>query len=527
MKLHPLTVPYRTTAGFLKYGALLLFLSFGGGGAAPASFTGAILLAFVLLAVVGGWHTAYYNRFEYRVTDDTIDITSGVVSRRSREIPLDRVQNVDVRENVVQRALGIAQVNLETAGGDATEADLRYLGAAEARQLQEDLRRRKRGDEPSVDEAGSPVEDDVEALYEISPHELLLVSVFSLDLRLIAGVLFLSSLVPPEQLEAVDEVGDTQVSEMVVLPAVAIAVSVVFVLWLIGFATTLTRYYDFRLTRRDDTLLYERGLFNRYSGSIPLDKVQTVSFSDDVFKRTFGYSTLAVDTAGYSPSQSSGGGSEVAVPLAKRERVLSLARRVEDFVDLDLDRPPKRARRRYVVRYVLAAVAVTTVLYAVDSFYVSLPQWYLPLALSALAPVAAHLKWGNRGYQEGKDHVVTRNGFWSRTAVVVPYYRVQTVSSTASVLQRRWSLASLTVDTAGTSLVSSNDGHAVDYDLGDVDSMRERVHEMLQDSLTLKRLQRERSTWRPLEPEQGAEGSGKEDDEDGAGEDAEGSGDTT
>lgn len=525
MKLHPLTVPYRTAAAFLKYVALLLFLSFGGGGAAPASFGGVAFLALLLLAAVGGWHTAYYNRFEYRLTEDTLDITSGVVSRRSREIPLDRIQNVDVRENVVQRALGIAQVNLETAGGNATEADLRYLGDDEARDLQSDLRRRKRSYDGVEEAADASAADDVETLYEISPRELLLVSVFSLDLRLIAGVLFLSSLVPPQQLEVVDDLGDVPVSEMVVLPAVAIAVSVVLLLWLIGFATTFTRYYDFRLTRSEDTLLYHRGLLNRYSGSIPLEKVQTMSFSDDVFKRLFGYSTLAVDTAGYSPTQSSGGGSEVAVPLAKEDRVLSLARRVEEFGELDLQRPPKRARRRYVVRYLLAAIAATVLLYAVDYFYVSLPQWYLPLVLAALAPAAAHLKWRNRGYQEGDDHVVTRNGFWSRTAVVVPYYRVQTVSSTATLLQRRWNLASLTVDTAGTSLVSSNDGHAADYDLLEVDSMRERVHDLLQDSLTLKRLQRGRSSWTNADST-GSRGSGTADHAGDDG-DAEDSGETS
>ncbi len=519
MKLHPVTVPYRTAVGVLKYGVLFAFLFLGGGEATPGSLGALVFMALALVFAIGGWHSAYYNRFDYELTEDTFDISSGVVSRRSREIPLARIQNVDVRENFLHRILGIAELNLETAGGSVTEANLRYVGAGHARELQEDIRRRKKtdsgGPERTAEREAMGSAGDV--LYEISSRELLLVSVFSIDLRLIALVLFLASLVPPERLEALEAVEDASVTGALALPALTLGVALVFVLWLIGFVTTFTRYYDFSLSRRDDTLLYERGLFNRYSGSIPLDKVQTVSFQDNPLKRLFGYSTLAVDTAGYSPAQTASHGSEVAVPLAKLPRVLNLAREIEDFGNLDLSRPPRRARRRYVVRYTLAAAALTAVLYTVNMYYIPIRVWFLPLALVPLTPVAAHLKWRNRGLEETDDYLVTRNGFWSRTAVVAPYYRVQNVISTSTILQRRWRLATLTVDTAGTSLVSSNNGQAVDYDIDDVDEMRERVHDSLQTSLTAKRLERERRVWSPVDLEE------NEPDEDEAGSEPDGS----
>ncbi len=74
--------------------------------------------------------------------------------------------------------------------------------------------------------------------------------------------------------------------------------------------------------------------------------------------RRFGYATLAVETAGYSGGnqQSTQG---VAVPLAPREEVYELARDIEPFGDLDFDRPPKRARRRYLARFSLAAAGLT------------------------------------------------------------------------------------------------------------------------------------------------------------------------
>ncbi|ERH03912.1 MAG: putative membrane protein, partial [Halorubrum sp. J07HR59] len=68
--------------------------------------------------------------------------------------------------------------------------------------------------------------------------------------------------------------------------------------WLLGVVSAVTNYYGFRLTLAGEELRYERGLFRRYSGSIPLEKVQTLSIQDNPPKRWFGYATLAIETAG-------------------------------------------------------------------------------------------------------------------------------------------------------------------------------------------------------------------------------------
>ncbi|PSQ46215.1 hypothetical protein BRD15_09670 [Halobacteriales archaeon SW_6_65_15] len=193
--------------------------------------------------------------------------------------------------------------------------------------------------------------------------------------------------------------------------------------WSISAAVTFARYYDFRLTRVGDELRYERGLLQRYDGSIPLSKVQMLTLRESALMRPFGYASLAVETAGYGPGQAPSGGSEAAIPLATRDRVLRLANEVETFDPPEFSRPPKRARTRYAVRYVLALAGVTALLLGLRAV-VGIPgEQYLalaPLALVLLVPVAAHLKWANRGYARGEDHVFTRNGFWNRTTKVVP-----------------------------------------------------------------------------------------------------------
>jgi putative membrane protein len=63
--------------------------------------------------------------------------------------------------------------------------------------------------------------------------------------------------------------------------------------------------------------------------------------------------------------------------------------------------------------------------------------------------------------------VFTRNGFWNRRTHLVPYNRIQTVMVRRTIFQRRWDLASVVVDTAGSRSLVGQDARAVDYDADD------------------------------------------------------------
>lgn len=479
MKLHPLSVPYRSITRGVSVASTLFFVGFAAMGTADWLGPFAVAaLSLVGAALAVSWEVAYYRRFEYDLADTSLDIESGVLSRRRREIPLRRVQNVDIRRNVVQRALGVASVNLETAGGGQTEASLRYVDYDEAKRLQHEIRRRKRAEETEAAEEGREASEPEELLYEIQPTELAVLSAVSFEPR-VAGLLFVLF---PFLTGALDSL----VSLTTLVFFGQLLVSGV-VLWVASAMVTFARYYDFRLVRVDDELRYERGLLQRYDGSIPLDKVQTVTIRENLLMRLVGYASLGVETAGYAPGQGPTGGSEAAVPLATRGRAQQLAHTIEAFEDPTFTRPAKRARQRYAFRYAIVVALLTGAAYGVDQFTGWIGFWYVTPSLLLLAPVAAHLRWKHRGYHAGDDHVLTRTGFWRRSTHVVPYYRVQTVVQRETIFQRRWRLATVIVDTASSVGLTGREARAEDVDVGDARALRELVTEKLQERLRERR----------------------------------------
>ncbi|WP_226006486.1 PH domain-containing protein [Natrinema salinisoli] len=506
--LHPASVAVRSLSRSLNTGFLFFVVGIvaspGGNGTDLLSVFGLVAIGIVVGIV---YEFAYYRRFRYELTGDTFDVTSGVLARRDRELPLGRVQNVDIRQNVVGRVLGIAAVHIETAGGGQTEVSLQYVAEAEAHRLRRQLRRggSATGAE-SADERARDADDedefepttDEDVLFEIQPHELAILSVFTIDpgASLLGGIaLSFASGLDPTALVPTDRFTWLPGPESGLFTLIWGILLFLLAAWLISAALTFTRYYGFRLTRVDDELYYERGLLQRYSGTIPLEKVQTLTISESIPFRWFGYAALSVETAGYAPGQSDSRGTESAIPLADADRVRELARAIEPFGPIDLESPPRRARERYAVRYLLVVAGVVGIAYALARYTSLVHRWYVLAVLAVLVPLAAHLKWSSRGYRIDGRYFLTRTGFWRRTTKVVPYYRVQAVIHSATIFQRRRRLASVTADTASSATLLGRAATAYDVDSDRGLEMQADIEERLQDRLRARQRQRTVDRW--------------------------------
>ncbi|MFB6222597.1 MAG: PH domain-containing protein [Haloarcula sp.] len=532
-RVHPRSAVVRIVGAALQGGFFGFF-----GGSLGAGTLGLPRFAVPTLAVLGavvfgGYALLRYLRFRYELAGDTLTVESGVFARQSRQIPLGRVQNLDVEQNILNRLLGLAIVRFETAGGSATEATLDAVDESEVKRLRnyvrtydrdtdagmentvsagqsETHRRPVHADLPGAtgpstahaDDSQTATDADTSAsvpdeslLFAFDQRELLTYALVSV--RPAAPVLTLASL--PLGMDIVlavlrfnatlvgASVGGPVIrwlfsspgtSKLAVFAAISIAQFLLLAL-AVSISLTVIEYYSFRLTQAEGDLRYERGLLRRYSGNIPLNKVQTVTIRENVLMRRFGYATLAVETAGYS------GGNEqstqgVAVPLAPREEVYELARDIEPFGDLDFERSPKRARRRYLARFSLVAAGLSALAYAVDSLLFETGNWWVALLLFLPVIPAAHLRWRHRGFDLDTSVLATRSGFWRRTTRIVPYYRLQTVFVTRSPFQRRRDLATVGADTASSSSLLG--GVALVYDIDETTA--KNLRDTLRDRLT-------------------------------------------
>lgn len=459
-----------------KFGTLALIILFSGG-ISVASLDPLVILIFlvVALSLVGltiYWEYLVWKNYDFYFGKENLNIEHGVIRKKHREIPLSRIQNVDIQRNIIQRMFGLAKVSLETAGGSTTEASLKYVDLEKGRDIQKKFRKLKKGDEEPEEEE----KDERELVFELDPKELLLLGLTSANTRMLFGIFVLLGISGGFVGRTLEGAGLGLAAGMSVLAIIGVLMT-----WVGSIVTNLLKYFDFKLYRVEDSLEYERGLLNRSEGSIPLQKIQKLTIEENPLKRLFGYSTLKVETAGYSAEQTRQKGAEAAIPLAKRQRTIEFGKMIQDFQGLDLKQISARARRRYFGRYMIIIGLVLAGSFSY-SYFNTYNLWYWPVILTPVAGLAAHLKWKNKGYSANDDYFISMNGFWRRQTMVTPYYRIQNLIETQTILQRRWKLSSLTLDIAGTNPLQQ-DAKVSDLDNEVVKQLRQEVFKNFQRSI--------------------------------------------
>jgi uncharacterized membrane protein YdbT with pleckstrin-like domain len=105
--------------GILATAVIALIVGFVtglGDGGADSGLVTIIALVGVALTVLVGFVKRVAT--SYTITDRRLHIKRGIVSRTIQETRLERVQNVNYNQSVIQRLLQIGDVDFDTAAGD-------------------------------------------------------------------------------------------------------------------------------------------------------------------------------------------------------------------------------------------------------------------------------------------------------------------------------------------------------------------------------------------------------------------------
>jgi putative membrane protein len=405
----------------------ILFLAILGGAwqqlldPVPRAGAGPFVLI-VLLALIGGVMAgvASWLRTTYWIDERELRIDTGLISRQSRRIRIDRLQGVDIVQPFVARIFGHAQLNFDVASGD-TEGSLAFLTLGEAEKVRSLLLERRdllRGAEQGavpchaapVEPGAAPSDGHDPEAARPGPHragaspttpERVLAR---LDLGLLARSTVLS-------FEMVIFVVGAGVTGAAMLATGSVAAAGLAVPALLGGGIALFRQINANhghvVSESPAGLVLRRGLLSLSRQTVALPRVQGVRISEPLLWRPFGWARLEISVAG-----SSGGGdqqtltSSVLMPVADRATVRALAVHALRGLDPDgvqLVPAPRRARWR--------------------------------------APISA--RWQAVGGTP--EVVVSRRGLLTRRTDAVPTTRVQSLGIVQGPWSRRLGLADLEV----------------------------------------------------------------------------------
>ncbi|WFE30867.1 PH domain-containing protein [Solwaraspora sp. WMMD791] len=363
------------------------------------------LLGYLAIAVVSWYNTGYH------VVGRELRIHEGLLWRRTRAIPLERLQAVEVVRPLLAQLTGLAELRLEVVGGGQTEAPLAYLTVADAAALRARLLALAGRGAPAGSVPAAATDDGTPASLpdpSAPPPGRLLHTVTNRDL-------LISQLLTPQTM---------------FLPfgvAFVITQFAMDVTWsFIAVASTLTATagvlmqpirrvlndWNFRLARDEVGLRVRHGLTETRSQTVPLHRLQAIGVTWPLLWRRKKWLRMRLHVAGYAAPDTQGASnqSDQLLPvgdLATANRILVDVLPGIALDTLTMTPPPRRAR------------------------------WLNPLAQPKLGAGLAD------------DVFSVRSGLLTRQMLVVPYARMQSVRVLRGPLQRLLGLATVYADTAG------------------------------------------------------------------------------
>lgn len=466
--LHPLSLLF----GIVSHARQLvipLFLAVFS--AAKGSFVGLLIAAGVFVIALAVTIFRYLT-LRYQVKGDDLIVKEGLIFRRVRTVPIRRIQNMDLVQNVLHRIFNVAEVKIETASGTEPEATLRVLTMP---QIQE-LRQRVFGkvgkataqvsgetsefnstesNAPALSLAGA---EQPVTILKIPTSWLVKAGLASnrggLIFGVIFGFLFQFDLEDHINWRAIqDYVPDFDGSLQTILIFLAILFGVLLLLRIFGIVWYILRFHGYELQRIGDDLRIRCGLLTKVSATVPRKRIQFISIHRSFILRWMGMSVIRIETAGGSGTGNEDAATTVSrrwfVPIVENDLVEKLLLELRPGLDWEPEQADwiglsKRAPARMSRLAVIFCIVV-----GIGGFFAIRPWgFFIGLGLLPFAIWFAFQRSKSMKYARTAFGVVYRSGILTKKLSMTFFERIQTLRVNQSPFDRRWKMAKLVVDTA-------------------------------------------------------------------------------
>ena len=357
------------------------------------------VVGIIVIAAAAGLMTWYFTR--YVIDDEELRIETGAIFKNSKRVPFERIQSVDIIQQLAARIFGLAELRIEVGSGDST-IKLRYLTRAQASSLRDYLLSRAHGDQVRIaDQGAGPanVFTDLgvadQPLVVVPPQRLIVGFLLSSEFLFTVGMLVVVFVV-------------TSAFGVVAFALAGLIPLAIGVVSMIG--NRVIQMFNFTLAQSARGVRVTRGLTNLTSQSVPVNRIQGVRVIQPILWRRLGWYRIDVNVLGYGGGDGNDNdrsATSVLLPVADADEVTLALSRILPGLNLSavpLNSSPRQAR------------------------------WLRPYDF-----------WTLR-YGADERVVITEHGWLTHVRNVVPHAKTQSVRLSQGPLQRRLGLADVHLD---------------------------------------------------------------------------------
>jgi putative membrane protein len=396
-------------------------------------------LFFAAIGILGGFGaiTAYWTT-QYGILDGHLVCTSGWLFKRDRRIPLDHIQNVNLKQGILERAFNVVTVEIETAASSGAELKLQVVTEDAANELRGQLA-------VPVASVESLTERD-QRTYRISKQDLILGAMTENQ-----GSQVLFALIGTVGVAALSQFFFRFFQFKELVPSWVIwSASILGILlvwgfgWVYGAIQYAVKYGRFTVAREPGLIRISHGILTKLQFAVRLRRVEIAIVSSTVWQRIVRRCTVRVGTAGTFGEEGATVPLALMIPADSADSAVQSVLPTFDESMLDWKPLP-----RYYMLSQATRVLLTSSLFAGISlglYYTGFGRllqglgWLIPTLFgSYLFWLVAGVVFGYRkmAYAVSNEFIASRGGLFTKTVYYMPLAKVETIGTTEPPWWRR------------------------------------------------------------------------------------------
>jgi len=415
---------------------------------------------FIFLLILAAVAYLQYLNFTFHLDDsnDEFIISEGIFTKSKTAIKLNKIQQVNINQSLLQRIIGVYSVDVDTAGSNKKEGKIRAVShelalALKTRLVDTDLKII-----PSEDIAVQQLVAEAEKPFiTISFLSLLKVGITSNYLKTTGLLLafFLTMYENVKNITSYAEVDQTQFEsylnrDFAIRSILFLVLTGAMIILIINIIRVVFRYFNYKITKQNGSLLLSFGLIDTKSTILKPEKVQITSVTSNYFQKKMDIVELKIKQA--TSGEKEDRKSAIEIPgcnAVERDAILKLLFGAIPEKGVML----KPNYRKLVFSLFLSILIPVSLFFLLRHYIVELSDvtYFIPLYVIFVALVV-YFSFRNNRLFINEQHIIKQSGAWDIENEIIEPSKIQAISTSQLFWHKGPNIGSLTLHTAGGDL---------------------------------------------------------------------------
>lgn len=407
------------------------------------------IIAIILLLIVHS--ILFYLNFMFWIEGNDFILKKGYINKKIVKIPLEKIQTVNTKQNLLQQILNVVSLEIDTAGSATKEVQITALRKDEA-----DLIKNLLVSYNSLDNSHKEVFEQTDSLVKLSFSDLFKISfsenIFKTGLLVLITIYsvysqyreYIDKYFKQQIIDIEDQFTTVNYTPIIVLLIVFIIVSIA-----VTVIRTFITYYDLSLVKTEKGFELKCGLLNRKNNIVPKHKIQLLKYSTNPVKKLFDIVSVTMKQA--SPNDVKDKQS-LKIPGCSNTACRQIINYIFDTYQNNHFTIHKTANYYFIRNWVLLSFPIAIGILFLPEIsktslvLISIFGWFIPCTINI------YLNSRQRNLSISEDILTIQKGAIGTTNTIIEIHKIQSVKLKQSVFQKRRGVASLKVVTASESL---------------------------------------------------------------------------